>query len=117
MIGHAPGRQQGPQQFLGLPQADAHRLADHREALQLLGPDHHRLRRPLLQRVPLASQSVHLRLQRLDFLVALGQALDQLPGVVVHRLPTATGLLGSFRHRPVPAAKGRRRIANPRGDQ
>jgi hypothetical protein len=48
VVGHALRRQQRPQQFLGLPQADAHRLAGHGEALQGLGPDHHPfLRLPL----------------------------------------------------------------------
>jgi hypothetical protein len=60
MIGHTLSRQQRLQQFFRLPQAHAHRLASHREPLQLLDADDDRLLQTLLGLVPLGLQPGHL---------------------------------------------------------
>lgn len=117
MIGHTLGRQQRPQQFFRLTQADPHRLARHREPLQFSNAHDDGLLQLPPQLNALGFQSLHLVPQRAPFPVVLRRLLDQSASLVVDGLPTALGLFGSFAHRAVPPAKSRRRIANPSGDR
>jgi hypothetical protein len=116
MIGDPVGRQQGAEQLLGLPQADAHRLGGDYEPLQgrvVDGDGVAALSPELLQLLP---QLIAGELGLLAPPLLVLEALPEAAGLVVERLPRAAGLVRPRGDRAVAAAEDGSDIAKKGGN-
>lgn len=116
MIRHSLRRQQRCEQFLGLPQTHTHRLAGHREAIDLLVADHDRLLELLAKFVAFGLRLSEFGSQPFEFVGLLFDAFDELVSVVVDGLSGAVGFFGPLGDIAVVSTESGDGIANPDGE-